>query len=478
MGKILETYNIKLNDILIQVKIIAGNSVVPEYVSAIENISETTKVILEKIRQEFISEVNVGMYSIAEEGSDHLMKSFKIEISHLIKRYFPSIDDRTLKMLVNYVVSQDLGFGDMEILLRDNDLEEIVINGANEPIWVYHKKHGWLKTNLKIPTEKRIRHYATMIGREVNKEITLLNPLMDAHLKDGSRVNATLSPISSFGNTITIRKFAADPWTIVDFIKVGTISPRAAALIWLAIENELSIMIVGGTGSGKTSMLNVVANFFPPNQRLISIEDTRELVLPKNLHWVPMETRLGNEEGKGEVSMLHLLVNSLRMRPDRILVGEVRQKKEAEILLEAMNTGHSTYATFHANTAQEAVMRLTNPPIEIPKPMLSSIALFLVQNRNRRNGARRTIQIAELLETGDANVLYQYNPKSDVLEPKNKSQALFDKLNLYTGMTEEDIEKDLDKKVKLLNWLIKNNARDIHQIGTIMSKYYLGNIKL
>lgn len=176
--------------------------------------------------------------------------------------------------------------------------------------------------------------------------------------------------------------------------------------------------------------------------------------------------------------MLHLLVNSLRMRPDRILVGEVRQKKEAEILLEAMNTGHSTYATFHANTAQEAVMRLTNPPIEIPKPMLSSIALFLVQNRNRRNGARRTIQIAELLETGDANVLYQYNPKSDVLEPKNKSQALFDKLNLYTGMTEEDIEKDLDKKVKLLNWLIKNNARDIHQIGTIMSKYYLGNIKL
>jgi archaeal flagellar protein FlaI len=357
-------------------------------------------------------------------------------------------------------------------------LEEIVVNNANEPIWVYHKKHGWLKTNLMVPTEKRIRHYATMIGREVNKEVTLLSPLMDAHLRDGSRVNATLTPISSFGNTITIRKFATDPWTIVDFINSKTISYDAAALLWLAIQNELSIMVVGGTGSGKTSMLNVVANFFPPNQRLISIEDTRELTLPKNLHWVPMETRLGNAEGKGEVTMLNLLVNSLRMRPDRILVGEVRKQREAEILLEAMNTGHSTYATFHANTAREAALRLTNPPINIPKPMLSSIALFLVQNRNRRTGARRTIQIAELNDEGDVNILMQYDARSDTLNRKNESVSLFDKLNLYTGMNKKDIEIDLAKKIRILKWLVKNNIRDVNSIGEIMAKYYTGKIKI
>lgn len=476
---LLDKYTLTLNDILVDIRVIMNSEdFVPEYVSTISNISETTKLILEKIREEFISTVNVGSFNISSEESVKVLEELKKEISGLIEKYFPGIDDRTLKMLMNYVVSQDLGFGDLEILLKDKELEEIVVNNSKEPIWVYHRKHGWLKSNLVVPNEKKIRHYATIIGRDVNKEITLLSPLMDAHLKTGDRVNATLNPISSFGNTITIRKFAADPWTIVDFLKSNTISYEAAAMIWLAIQNELSVLIVGGTGSGKTSMLNVVSNFFPPNQRLISIEDTRELTLPKNLHWVAMETRLGNSEGKGEVSMLNLLVNSLRMRPDRILVGEVRRKQEAEILLEAMNTGHSTYATFHANTAKEAVMRLSNPPIEIPKQMLSSISLFLVQSRNRRTGARRTIQIAEVLESGDANILYQHNPKTDIIEKKNKSVSFLEKINLYTGMTQEDVDADIAKKVKILKWMVANNHREINQIGLIMAKYYMGKIKV
>ena len=476
---LLDKYTLSLNDILVEIKVVLdSNDFVPSYISTIENISETTKLILEKIREEFISNVNVGSFNIAEEESVKVLEELKKEISLLIGKYFPGIDKRTLKMLINYVVSQDLGFGDIEILLKDPELEEIVVNNSKEPIWVYHRKHGWLKTNLKVSSEKQIRHYSTIIGRDVNKEITLLSPLMDAHLKTGDRVNATLNPISSFGNTITIRKFAADPWTIVDFLKFKTISYEAAAMIWLAIQNELSVLIVGGTGSGKTSMLNVLANFFPPNQRLISIEDTRELTLPNNLHWVPMETRLGNSEGKGEVTMLNLLVNSLRMRPDRILVGEVRRKEDAEILLEAMNTGHSTYATFHANTANEALMRLTNPPIGIPKPMLSSISLFLVQNRNRRTGARRTIQIAEVLDDGSINVLMQHNPRDDTFVKKNKSISFVDKINLYTGMTEKDIENDILNKIKVLKWLVKNNYRDINQIGLIVAKYYMGKIKL
>jgi flagellar protein FlaI len=381
-------------------------------------------------------------------------------------------------MLVNYIIQENLGLGKIEILLKDIYLEEIVVNNHAEGIWVYHKKHGWLLTNIKLVTEAKIRHYATMIGREVGKEITTLNPLMDAHLTTGDRVNATLSPISSKGNTITIRKFSADPWTITKFIKDKTISVEAAAFIWLAVQNELSILIAGGTGSGKTSMLNVISNFFPPNQRIISIEDTRELTLPKNLHWVPMETRLPNPEGKGEITMLDLLVNSLRMRPDRILVGEIRRQKEAQVVLEAMHTGHSVYATIHANNADEVIVRLTNPPIDIPKPMISSLSLVIAQSRNRRTGKRRTLQIAEVASTGDVKILMQLNVADDVLEKINDSDTVLERLKLYTGLGTDEIAKDLEKKISILRWLVKKDIENVDQIGAVMSKYYIGNLKM
>lgn len=478
--ELLDEYSISINDIVVQIRIEqSDDDFVPSYVSTIANISETTKIILEKIREEFIASVNLGTIDFSESSSSDIVKEqFKREVRVLLQKYFPSVDQRTQNMLMNYIISQDLGLGDLEILLKDDGLEEIVVNNAKEPIWVFHRRFGWCKSNLMMQSEKQIRHYGTMIGRHVNKELTALNPLMDAHLVTGDRVNATLSPISSFGNTITIRKFAKDPWTITDFLRTGTLSYEAASMIWLSMQHELSVLVVGGTGSGKTSMLNVLSNFFPPNQRIISIEDTRELMLAQNLHWLPMETRMGNPEGKGEITMLNLLVNSLRQRPDRIVVGEVRRKEEAEILLEANHTGHSVYATFHANTAHEAVVRLTNPPINIPKPMLSAISLFLVQNRNRRTGARRTLQVAEILQDGSPNTLMQYNARTDRLENANESKVFFNTINLFTGMSLKDIQIDLEYKSKVLQWLVKNNIRNVDQLGLIFAKYYRGKLHI
>jgi len=221
-------------------------------------------------------------------------------------------------------------------------------------------------------------------------------------------------------------------------------------------------------------MLNVISNFFPPNQRILSIEDTRELTLPSNLHWIPLETRLPNPEGKGEITMLDLLVNSLRMRPDRIIVGEIRRQKEAQVVLEAMHTGHSVYATMHANNADEVIVRLTNPPIDIPKPMISSLSLIIAQSRNRRTGKRRTLQIAEITPTGDARVLMQLNVAKDVLEKVNNSDTVLDRLKLYTGLSEQDIINDLENKAAILRWIVQKNIENIDKIGVIMSKYYLG----
>ncbi|HLP79066.1 MAG TPA: ATPase, T2SS/T4P/T4SS family [Acidobacteriota bacterium] len=478
--ELLATYTIKINDIVVNVRIIQSDAEsVPQYISSVANISEVTKVILEKIREEFISNVNLGKIHFDENSEIVKIRDmFRQEVEKLLDKYFPGIEEKSRNMLMNYIISQDLGLGDLEILLKDDTLEEIVVNGSQECVWIFHRQFGWCKTNLKIQSEKQIRHYSTMIGRDVNKEITLLSPLMDAHLSTGDRINATLYPISTRGNTMTIRKFAKDPWTITDFLRKRTISHSAAALVWLAIENELSVLIVGGTGSGKTSMLNVLANFFPPNQRIISIEDTRELMLPGNLHWVPMETRMANPEGKGEVTMLDLLVNSLRMRPDRIIVGEIRRREEAEILMEAMHTGHSVYGTFHANTADEAIVRMCNPPINLPKPMLSALSLFLVQNRNRRNGLRRTFQIAEILQSGDANVMYQLDVREDDLRPKNESKVFRETLKLYTGMSDADIDKNIAVKIKILKWLVERNIRDVNKIGQIMAEYYRGKLVL
>ena len=474
--ELLDKYSLTVNEVLVEINIIRYRThPVPKYIVSITNISDTTKLILEKIRQDFIQRIDFSAIENFESNDlEKIQERFRKEIRTLLDKYFPDLDDKSALMLSNYIIEENLGFGKVDILLSDEQIEEIVINSHKEPVRIYHKQYGWLETNIKIVTEARIRHYSSMIGRNVGKEITALNPLMDAHLKSGDRVNATLNPISTAGNTITIRKFAKDPWTIPKFIQAGTISLDGAAFLWLCIQQELSVLVAGGTGSGKTSMLNVLSNFFPPSHRILTIEDTRELVLPKIMHWVPLATRLPNPEGKGGVTMLDLLVNSLRMRPDRILVGEVRRKEEAQIMLEAMHTGHSVYATIHANNADEVVMRLSNPPINIPKQMLSSIGLICVQNRNRRSGKRRTLQLAEVLPSGDPNVIMQLNIKDDILKTMSTSKVIYDKLELYSGMSKTDINADLADKKKILKWMIDNQYFDIETVGKIISQYYMG----
>lgn len=469
--KVIDTYQLNVNDIVIDVTIVTReDEPVPLYSISITNISDTTKLILEKIRDEFVSEETK---QLSEEASiANIQEQFKEKILKLLAKYFPTADRKVMDMLINYLLQQNIGFGNIDILLQDNNLEEIAINSSKEPVYVYHRKHGWLKTNVVIPNESRIRHYSTIIGRDVGKEITLLNPLMDAHLKTGDRVNATLYPISTKGNTITIRKFAVTPWNITDLLKENTISYEGAALIWMAVQNELSIIVSGGTASGKTSMLNAISNFFLPNQRILSVEDTRELVLPKILHWVPMETRLPNPEGKGGIQMLDLIVNALRMRPDRIVVGEIRRRAEAEVLFEAMHTGHSVYGTLHANNAKETINRLTNPPIDLPKQILSALSLIVIQHINRRTGRRRTLQIAEVLPNGDARILMQLNPIKDALEIVNEPLAIIETLNLYTGLSKQEIYADMQSKITVLKWMVSRNITDVNKIGLMMSKYY------
>ena len=266
---------------------------------------------------------------------------------------------------------------------------------------------------------------------------------------------------------------------MIDFIKNKTCSSDVYALIWEAIEYENNILFSGGTASGKTSFLNTCMPFIPPNHRIVSMEDTRELALPKFLYWCPLVTRQPNPEGKGEVSMLDLLVNSLRMRPDRIILGEIRKRAEAEVLFEAMHTGHSVYATVHADSTNQTIQRLVNPPIEIPSNMLEAVNINIVMFRDRKRGLRRTLQVSEFIlgeEEGSSiikpNILYRWKAVDDTIVQHNESLKLFENLSTHTGMTINEITKEINEKKKILEYMAKKNIRDIDSVGEIISRYY------
>jgi flagellar protein FlaI len=471
----LASYYINVDKANVQVKI-EGTNKGATYSLEIPKIEIGTRALLDEVRKELIEVTRFSITEVTDQKSITAIKdNFMKQASNLLEEKIPDIKKDTEEFLIGLLMQDMLGLGKIEFLINDPELEEIVIISSKEPVRVFHKKFGWLITNITIPNEEEINNYSNIIARRVGKQITVLTPLLDAHVVTGDRANAVLYPIATKGNTITIRKFARDPWTIIDLINNKTVSLDIAALIWLSIEFEMNIIISGGTASGKTAFLNACMPFMPPNHRIISIEDTRELMLPEFLYWCPLVTRTPNPEGKGEVSMLDLLVNSLRMRPDRIILGEMRRQKEAEVLFEAMHTGHSVYATLHADTAAETISRLTNPPINVPKNLLKAVNLNIVMFRDRKKGIRRVFQVAEFITGKDdisPNILYRWVPEKDEIIAHSRSMEFFEDLSRHTGMSQTEVAADLKSKRSILEWLIKNNIRSLEDIGKVMNLYY------
>ena len=479
--RILEKYNITSDKIKGDVEIVSTpDDFVPLYLINLPELEKGTLILLDKIREILITVVKIKVSELIDPQSlEELKERFYLKSLELIEQNLPGIPPEKKEILAGLLLHEMLGLGKIEMLLADGNLEEIVVNSSKEPIWVYHKKFGWLKTNIIIPSELQIQNYAAGIGRRVGRQITTLDPLLDAHLISGDRVNATLFPISTVGNTITIRKFRRKPWTITDFIENKTISPEVAAILWLSVQYEMSMLVSGGTASGKTSFLGSILPFIQTNQRIVSIEDTRELSLPQFLHWVPLTTREPNPEGKGAVEMLDLLINSLRMRPDRIIVGEIRRQAQAEVLFEAMHTGHSVYATLHADTVEQTYRRLVNPPINVPETLLEALDLLVAMYRDRRSGIRRIFQLAEIVPpTGrttkgvSVRVLYKWDVKKDKIEKFQESYRFIQKLQMHTGMSNAELEKDKANKIKILNWMVDNHVNTVNGVGKVIAEYY------
>ncbi|ODS42898.1 MAG: hypothetical protein MSIBF_06440 [Candidatus Altiarchaeales archaeon IMC4] len=475
----IESSQIFFHDIPFNIRVLDTGDYVLHYHIQTPQIDFVTRALLDETKQSLVGDMQIETKDVYDpdkfkELRERFLKNSKNRLGNVLKK----ATEEDINLLSNVLVNEMLGLGDIEYILADNNIEEVVVNSSRDVVWVYHKGHGWLKTNVLLPTEDLIRNYSLRIAREVGRELTQMKPLLDAHLVTGDRVNATLYPISSVGNTITIRRFSRTPWTAVRLIDpaIGTLNSEVAAFLWMAIEYELSIIMTGGTASGKTSALNALMPFIQANHRVISMEDTRELMLPNYQHWVPMVTRPPGPQGEGEISMLDIMENALRMRPDRIVIGEVRRKRETEIMFEAMHTGHSVYATFHAEVAQEVVDRITSPPMSIPPIVMSSLHLIVTQYRNRRTGKRRTFEVAELLKTTEGmpkiNLLYQWDAKTDTIKQVNKSIRVKEELERFTGMNEKEMYEELANKQAVLEWLFEQGIHSVSDVGKIINEYY------
>ena len=404
-------------------------------------------------------------------------------LGHIMDRYSSVTifeTDRNMPLYYSAAPPEPSSYGPLKPLLLDDALEEVMLVEECKCIIVYHKDWGMCYTNIYLTCEEAttlIRRIARFVGKEVDRD----NPLLDGRLPDGSRVNATVFPASPEGPTLTIRKFRKDPFTIVDLITFGTLDARAAAFLWMAVEGlqyrSANVLVSGGTGSGKTTTLNVLAMFIPKDLRVITIEDTAELQF-EHEHWIRLEA-VPPSPGVEEVTIDTLCKNTLRMRPDRIVVGEVRGN-EAKTMFTAMNTGHDgTLGTVHANTAQETITRLTSSPMEVSPAMLAGLDLIVMQTRMSIDGrpSRRITEIAEVGGLEDdrprLNLLFRWNASTKRLEPTGVPSKLREKISVAAGISLQDFDRILLNREQILSHMVQLGYRTKEQVASFIQSYYL-----
>lgn len=339
---------------------------------------------------------------LLKAGNEALLRT---RIEELVEERFKTeqtaIPTKLRQRLLQEIVDEMVGFGPLEPLLRDDSISEIMVNG---PRTVYIERKGRIElSDVKFSSDTDVRRVIDKIISPLGRRIDESSPMVDARLPDGSRVNAIIPPLALNGPTITIRKFKSQPLRIEDLLQFKSLSQAMALFLAAAVKSRMNIIISGGTGSGKTTMLNTLSSFIPDDERIITIEDAAELRLQQS-HVVRLETRPRNIEGKGEVTIRDLVRNSLRMRPDRIIVGECRGG-EALDMLQAMNTGHDgSLTTLHANSARDCLARLETlvmmSGMELPqraiREQIASAIHFVVQVSRLNDGSRRVTGITEI----------------------------------------------------------------------------------
>ena len=377
-----------------------------------------------------------------------------------------------------YLCRDFVGMNETEPILRDFFVEDIECNGVDTPIYVVHRYYRNIKTNVEFENLAKAENFTEKLAQRCGKHISYSQPILDGSLQDGSRVNATYTKdITSRGPTFTIRKFTQTPWTPPQLISFKTLSLEMMAYLWMLVEHKMNILIAGGTGSGKTTLLNVLAFFIPPESRVVSIEDTRELNLPRE-NWLPGVSRSATGTGEfGEIDLFTLLKASFRQRPDYIIVGEVRGK-EAFVLFQGMASGHPSISTIHAESVDTVIKRLETPPIELPPTLMNVLDCVCIMgqaivNKQETRKVKEIVEIVNVEESGAAltNTPFIWNPKDNEFYFKRTSK-IFEKIALRYGKNREEIEKEFRQRVQLLYILIQQKKYGFHEVQDILNEYY------
>jgi len=413
-----------------------------------------------------------------------LEKAFKF----LIEKFYQIMDELGYKLTedqkirMQYYIYRDfMGLGKIEPLMHDDNIEDISCDGVNIPIFVYHRNplYGQMRTNIIFRSKEELDSFVLRLSQKAGKSLTIANPLLEGSLPDGSRVQATLgTDIARRGSNFTIRKFTRKPMTPTDLLNYNTGSSEMFAYLWMALENRLSILVSGGTATGKTTFLNALSLFIKPEFKIISIEDTPELRLP-HPNWVPVVARGGyGRQEYGQVSMFNLLKSSLRQRPDYIIVGEVRGE-EAYVLFQGMATGHSGLGTLHADSIEAVIDRLITKPINLPKAMIDNLDIIVFLELIRREGSyvRRVAEVLEIVgydyktQKLKTNVAFVWDPSTD--KYISKKSVLLEKIRIKMSYNENQIKQDMHNRIRLLNWLKNNNINDYREVSKYISAYYI-----
>lgn len=460
----------------------SGTGGLPIYQLRMPKLTPQERELFDSVKEKAIDEIEIDPREIPDP--QERQNIFMREVRKMLKRSSKAakLSAGRLNQLAELIVRDMISYGPLDLMLADDSLEDILVTGINKPVYVYHRKYGMCSTNVSFDNEESLVNLIEKMARVVGRRIDQQTPLLDARLPDGSRVNATIPPVSLEGPTLSIRKFRRDPLTIIDILEFGTLTTDVAAFLWFIVDGlgikPANILFAGGTACGKSTTLNAATTFVPERDRIISIEDTAELQLPHE-HWVRLETRPPNVEGRGEITMDDLTKNALRMRPDRIIVGEVRGP-EAMTMFTGMNTGHDgCMGTLHANSAMETITRLTKAPMNVPEIMIPALDVIVMQQRiyHRQKGQiRRITEIAEVtgMEDGKPQLsrIYKWNPRKDVIEPTGVPSQIKRTITEYAGLSGRDTVIELEKRATVIEWMREKKIRNVFEVGKVIQDYY------